>query len=53
MEGGRKIRPLKTMKDGEEMIQAASDLVNLEQVIKGANEVGRKNRGDDLESVIK
>ena len=35
------------------MIQAVSDLVNLEQVIKGADKVGRKNRGGDLESVIK
>ena len=43
----------KTRKDGEEVIQAASDLVDLEQVIKGADKVGRNNRGDDLESVIK
>ena len=35
------------------MIQAVSDLVNLEQMIKGAYKVGRKNRGGDLESVIK
>ena len=35
------------------MIQATSDLVDLEQVIKGAEEVGRKNRGDNLESAIK
>ena len=34
------------------MIQAASDLVDLEQVIKVAEEVRRKNRGDDLESKI-
>ena len=43
----------KTRKDGEEVIQAASDLVHLEQVIKGAEKVGRNNRGDDLQSVIK
>ena len=34
------------------MIQAASNLVYLELVIKGAEEVRRKNRVDDLESVI-
>ena len=35
------------------MIQAASYLVNLEQVIKGADEVGGMNREDELESAIK
>ena len=35
------------------MIQAARDLVNLEQVIKGADKVRSNNRGYDLESVIK
>ena len=35
------------------MIQAMIDLVDLEQVIKGADEVGRRNIGDDLESAIK
>ena len=35
------------------MIQAERDLVDLEQVIKGTEKVGRNNRGDDLGSVIK
>ena len=35
------------------MIQAASYLVHLEQVIKGADEVGGMNREDELESAIK
>ena len=35
------------------MIQTASYLVHLEQVINGADEVGGKNRGDELESEIK
>ena len=35
------------------MIQAAINLVHLEQVIKGAEEVGSNNRGDDLDSAIK
>ena len=35
------------------MIQAAINLVDLEQVIKGAEEVGRNNREDYLESEIK
>ena len=42
----------KTSKDGEKVIQAASNLVYLELVIKGAEEVRRNNRVDDLESVI-
>ena len=41
--------PLKKSKYGKEVIQATSDLVDLEQVIKGADEVGRKNRRDYLE----
>ena len=48
-----KYNHLKIRKGGEEVIQAASDLVDLEQVIKGADEVRRKNRGDDLYSMIK
>ena len=39
----------KTGKDWEYVIQASRDLVNSEQVIKGAEKVGRKNREDDLE----
>ena len=39
----------KTRKDVEEVIQAASNLVDLEQVIKIAEEVGVYNRGYDLE----
>ena len=35
------------------MIQAASDFGGLEKMIKGLDEVRRKNRGDDLESVFK
>ena len=35
------------------MIQSASNLVDLEQVIKGAYKARSNNRGDDLESVIK
>ena len=35
------------------MIHAMIDLVDLEQVIKGADKVGRRNIGDDLESAIK
>ena len=43
----------KTRRDGEEVIQDASDLVNLEQVIKGAKKIGRNNIGGDLESAVK
>ena len=43
----------KTRKNGEDVILAARNLVDLEQVIKGADEVRGKNRGDDLESEIK
>ena len=43
----------KTRKDGEEVIHTTRDLVDLEQVIKREGKVRRKNRGDDLESVIK
>ena len=43
----------KTWRDGEEVIQDASDLVNLEQVIKGAKKIGRNNIGGDLESAVK
>ena len=35
------------------MIQAVRNFVNLEQVIKGSDEVGWNNIGDDLESEIK
>ena len=38
-----------TRKGGEEVIQAARNLVNLEQVIKGAEKVGRNYKGGDLE----
>ena len=38
----------KTRNDGEEVIQVESDLVNLDQVIKGTDKGGGKNRGDDL-----
>ena len=34
------------------MIQAESNLVDLEPVIRGAEEVGRKKRGDNFYSVI-
>ena len=43
----------KTRKDGEEVIQAASDFSDLEQVIKGVDRVRSNNIGDDLKSVIK
>ena len=43
----------KTRKYREEVIQAASNLVHLEQAIKGAHKVGRNNRGNDLEPGIK
>ena len=39
----------KTRKDREEVIHAANNLVELEQVIKGEDEVGSNNRGDYLE----
>ena len=35
------------------MIQAARDLVDLEQLINGLEQAGINNRGDDLESSIK
>ena len=43
----------KIRNDGEEVIQAARNLVYLGQMIKGEEEVGRKNRGGGLESEIK
>ena len=42
-----------TRKGGEEVIQAARNLVYLEQLINGEEKSRRKNRGDYLESVIK
>ena len=49
----RKYYHSKTRNNGEEVIQAASDLVDSEQVIKVAEKAGRKSKGDDLESDIK
>ena len=43
----------KTRKDREEVIQAARNLVHLEQVIKGAQKVVSNIRGNDLEPGIK